>query len=270
MVLRVITVSLLLAVLCAPALAQESACPAGCTSRAFLIYDMTAERAVSVHNANQKQPIASLTKLMTAILAVEHLRFDGKYVLTEAEQKTFKVETMRADKMIEMMMIPSNNAVCRVVARLISGDEQSFAVLMNKRARELSMNDTNFANASGLPAEGQYSTLFDVLTMMRVAMSYPRIRAAMSQPSVELDGHWYKGTLKDMYDRHPQLKCGKTGYTKAAGRCLVLNYQQGGHEYIVVTLGSKNVPHSFRDAELILSQYGLYSGSVGNWGIKGL
>jgi D-alanyl-D-alanine carboxypeptidase len=269
---RVVTAAFCLVLLAAPqcALAQLTDSPEGCTCRAFIVYDLSAERTVALCNPYQKQPIASLTKLMTAVLAVEHLRFDGRYVLTPDEQKTFKVETMRADKMLELMLIPSNNAVCRIVARLVSGSEEQFAELMNRRAAELSLKDTLFANASGLPADGQHSTLFDVLALSRVALTYPRIRQAMSQPDVELGGIWYKGTLRDLYERHPALQCGKTGYTRAAGRCLVLNYAAGGHEYIVITLGSKSVAHSFRDAELILADLQLYDGQVGNWGIEGL
>lgn len=242
----------------------------GLSCQAYLVYDVGAGKPVALHNLERRQPIASLTKLMTAILAEEHLRFDGSYRLTASEQKTFGVEFMRADKMLELALIPSNNAVCKVIARLVSGSESEFARLMNARAKELGLKHTSFVNASGLPGEGQGSTLYDVALLGRYAMSFPRISAAMSQSSVELGGITYKGTLQELYARHRssatgRLLGGKTGYTKAAGRCLCLLYESSGSKYLIVTLGSSGVKASFRDVEQLLRFCGLYHGDVGSW-----
>lgn len=245
----------------APALAA----PQGLSCRSYLVYDLTAEQLVAVSNAENRQPVASLTKLMTAILCCERLRFDGRYVLTPAEQKTFGVETLRADKLLEMMLVASNNAACKVVARIAAGDENSFAALMNQRARELGLADTRFANASGLPGGEQYSSMRDVLSLLRTAMRYPPIQQAMHPGCVECGAGKYEATLEALYKRHPGLWGGKTGYTKAAGRCLALLYRSGGRDYCLVSFGSKGVKDSFRDAELILSDEGLYSGPVGEW-----
>jgi D-alanyl-D-alanine carboxypeptidase (penicillin-binding protein 5/6) len=239
--------------------------PPDLTCKAYVVYDMTADEVMAVHNAQQVQPIASLTKLMTAILVCERLRFDGRYILSPEERETFGVDTMRAEKMLEMMLVPSNNSVCKLAARIISGDETAFAREMNAKALQLGLRNTQFANASGLPREGQQSDVFDVLQLARVAMTYPRIRAAMELHKIELNGHSYDSTLKDLYERHPGLLGGKTGYTRAAGRCLVLHYVSRGREYLVVTLGSKNVKTGFRDAELVLYNHGLYDGPVGAW-----
>jgi D-alanyl-D-alanine carboxypeptidase (penicillin-binding protein 5/6) len=172
---------------------------------------------------------------------------------------------MRADKMLEMMLVPSNNAVCQLAARLVSGDETSFAREMNAKAAQLGLRNTSFTNASGLPMDGQQSDLFDVLQLTRVALTYPRIRSTVTLRKIELNGEYYDSTLAELYKRHPGLAGGKTGYTKAAGRCLALYYQCRGRDYLVVTLGSKNVKASFRDAELLLAGYGLYNGDIGAW-----
>ena len=235
------------------------------TLRSYLIYDVTGDSIAAVMNRDQRQPIASLTKLMTAILTCERLRFDGRYILSEAEAKTFGVETMRASKMLELMLVPSNNEICRVAARRVSGSEQAFTAEMNAKARQLGLSDTRFANATGLPAADQYSTMDDVLLLARVALTYPRIRQAIRLSEVELAGKRYDGTLMPLYDRHPGLLGGKTGYTRAAGRCLVLLYTARGRDYIVITFGSKDVDAGFRDAELVLSRHGLYDGEVGEW-----
>jgi D-alanyl-D-alanine carboxypeptidase len=242
----------------------------GVSCKAYMVYDLDAAAPVALYNLERQQPIASLSKLMTAILAEENLRFDGHYLLTAEEQKTFGVEYMRADKMLEMAMIPSNNAVCKLIARLVSGSEAEFARLMNSRAAALGLKDTRFVNASGLPQDGQYSTLYDVALLGRYAMSYPRTSAAMCKSHVDLNGVSYKGTLHDLYVRHNssstgRLLGGKTGYTKAAGRCLCLLYEQGGRRYLVVTLSSSGSKASFRDVEVLLSTCGIYRGAVGEW-----
>ena len=247
----------------APAAADPG--PEGLTLRSYLVYDVTAERVIAEYNPDQVQPVASLTKLMTAVLACERLRFDGRYILTAAEQETFHVETMRAQKMLEMMLVPSNNAVCRVVARIVAGSEGAFADLMTARARELGMASTRYANASGLPGGEQHSTMDDLLIITRYALTFPRIRSAIHLDHVELDGECYDGTLKQLYDRHKGLLGGKTGYTRAAGRCLVLLYTSHGRDYIVITLGSDGVNDGFRDVEKVLKYYQLYDGEVGQW-----
>jgi D-alanyl-D-alanine carboxypeptidase (penicillin-binding protein 5/6) len=239
--------------------------PAGLSLRAYIVYDVSREQVLAAHNRDAQQPVASLTKLMTAVLACEQLRFDGRYVLTEAEAETFGVETLRAEQMLELMLVPSNNSVCRVVSRIVAGSEQAFVQLMNARAQELGLNDTRFANATGLPADGQHATLDDLLLLTRTALAYPQIRRAICKEQIVVGGERYDSTLKDLYDRHRGLLGGKTGYTRAAGRCLVLLYTAAGANYIIVTLGSKNVKSGFRDAEILLSHYGLYAGEVGAW-----
>jgi len=239
--------------------------PSGLTLSAYMIYDITGESVLAVHNRDFRQPIASLTKLMTAVLACERLRFDGRYILTSTERETFGVDTMRAQKMLELALVPSNNNVCRIIARCASGSEQAFTEEMNAKAAELGLSNTHFANATGLPGGEQYSMLDDLLALARVALLYPNIRRAVHLKRVELAGKSYDGTLKALYDRHSGLLGGKTGYTRAAGRCLVLFYTARGRDYIVITLGSKDVSAGFRDVEVLLEHYGLYSGEIGEW-----
>jgi D-alanyl-D-alanine carboxypeptidase (penicillin-binding protein 5/6) len=234
--------------------------------KAYLLYDLGTRQVVALKNPEQIQPVASLTKMMTAVLACENLRFDGRYVLTPEEQKTFKTESMRADKMLELALVASNNAICKTMSRIIAGDETKFAKLMNARARDFGMNNTRYVNASGLPGDGQYSTMEDMLRLTLVALQYPLIRQTMQQRvCVDCGGHQFKPTLGDLYNRHPQLLGGKTGYTKAAGRCLILLYTCGGHDYVLITLGSSGVKASFRDAEILLKCHGLYSGAGAEW-----
>jgi len=243
----------------------SSAATTELTCKAYLLYNCDKDRIEAHYNIESTQPIASLTKLMTAILVTERLRFDGRYVLTKEERDVFKVDTMRAQKMLEMMLIASNNHVCKVASRLVSGSESAFVEEMNNKALQMGLKNTRFANSSGLPGGVQYSTLEDVLALARAAYAYPSIRQAMSSHSVELDGKRYDGTLADLYERHEGLIAGKTGYTRAAGRCLVLRYRSHGQEYFLITFGSKDSKASFRDAEILLKYHGLYNGSIGTW-----
>jgi serine-type D-Ala-D-Ala carboxypeptidase (penicillin-binding protein 5/6) len=251
-----------------PASAQAQ--DAGLTCHAYLIYDISAQRIIDAYNADSAQPIASITKLMTAIIATEKLRFDGRYVLTDKERAQLGTDTLRAQKMLELMLIPSNNTVCSIVARIVSGNETAFARLMNERAQDLGLRHTRFANPHGLPAKGQYSTPQDVLRLFLQALNHPQIVDALMLHQTQINGKAYPATLMPLYKRHPGLLTGKTGYTKASGRCLVLYYRTwrtGGiaADYIIISFGSKGVKESFRDAELLLKRYGLYAGEVAQW-----
>jgi len=100
-----------------PVYAQDTA-DSELTLRAYMIYDIDAETIVAVHNRQQQQPIASLTKLMTAVLACERLRFDGRYILSAEEREIYGVDTMRADKMLEIdplqqPRLQDHRALCR-------------------------------------------------------------------------------------------------------------------------------------------------------------
>jgi serine-type D-Ala-D-Ala carboxypeptidase (penicillin-binding protein 5/6) len=235
----------------------------GITCRSYIIYDMNVRRIVAAYEPTRRQPIASLTKLMTAIMACEQMRFDGRYTLNAAERKTFGGDSLRTSKLLELMLVPSNNAACRVVARVIGGGEAEFAKLMNQRARELGMLDTKFVNASGLPGAGQYSTALDVLRLALNALRYDPIRDSIVKHSAECGGRGYKAPPTALYDRLPGLRGGKTGYTRAAGRCLVLYYHADGQrsgDYVIVTLGSSGIKESFDDAVKVLRHHGLVSG----------
>ncbi len=249
-----------------PALSAQAASVPGLGCKSYLIYDYTGQQIVAIDNPDNRQPIASLTKLMTAILACENLRFDGRYLLNEEEKKAFKTDSLRADKILELMLVASNNLACKTVARIVAGDEASFAQMMTARARDFGMNNTRYVNASGLPGEGQYSTMEDMLRLTLNALQYPRIRQTMTtHDCVKCGGQDFQPTLGALYARHPGLIGGKTGYTKAAGRCLILLYNSNGRDYIVITFGSSGVKASFKDAETLLKYHGLYDGPVGEW-----
>jgi serine-type D-Ala-D-Ala carboxypeptidase (penicillin-binding protein 5/6) len=246
--------------------AQElDAAPPGITCKAFLVYDLEHNRVIASQNADQERQIASLTKLMTALLACERLRFDGRYQLTEAEQEAFHTDTLRTEQMLELMLVASNNRTAEVVARILGGSEAGFTKLMNQRAQELGLAHTRFANATGLPGAGQHSTAEDVLGMMLALRRHDAARLALGRHSASVGGRKYTATLGEMYQRHPGLAGGKTGYTRAAGRCLALEYECDGRAYLLITLGSAGINQSYADAELLLSYYGLYSGALHSW-----
>ncbi len=257
---------LAIVLLAAPGLAQElDEAPAGLTCRAFVLYDSATGRVIASQHADDARQIASLTKLMTALLVCERLRFDGRYQLSAAEQKAFRTDTLRAQQMLELMLVASNNRTTQVAARLISGSEAEFVKLMNQRAQELGLDRTRFANASGLPATGQASSANDVLALLLKLQQSEAANYALTRHSVDAGGLKYTSTLIEMYQCHPGLIGGKTGYTRAAGRCLALLYECDGREYALITLGSPGIAAGFRDAELLLQYYGLYDGELHQW-----
>jgi serine-type D-Ala-D-Ala carboxypeptidase (penicillin-binding protein 5/6) len=262
----VVVLSLVLLALPAPGLAQElEDAPPEVGCQAFLLYDVATGRVIASRRADDQRQIASLTKLMTALLACERLRFDGRYELSEAERKAFNTETLRAQQLLELMLVASNNRACEVVARLVAGGERDFVALMNQRAQELGLAQTRYVNPSGLPASGQASSAADVLALLLELRELPGARQALTLHSADVGGRKYTSTLLEMYQRHPGLLGGKTGYTRAAGRCLALDYDCDGREYILITLGSPGVAAGFADAERLLKYYGLYGGELHTW-----
>ncbi|MEP0815282.1 MAG: D-alanyl-D-alanine carboxypeptidase [bacterium] len=227
------------------------------TAKSFLIYHVDTGKEVASLNPEYSAPVASLTKMMTVLIADEELSYGVGYELAEDEAKIFKVEQLTLDQMVEMALVPSNNLVCKVLARLIDGSEPAFVSRMNKRAAELGMTGTRYANASGLPSKSaQYSNVRDQLILTLELLKRP-------VPAEKCRKHWiffderYDSTIFYLKEKYP-IAGVKSGWTNAAGRCLSLlvETEQFG-SFIVITMGSSSIAQGFVDAEIILSRFGL-------------
>ena len=205
-------------------------------------------------NPYEKRGIASTTKIMTSLLALEMADPNKKITVTkddvavEGTSIYLKAgDVITISDLVKGMLLESGNDAANVTARAIGGSVEDFAVLMNNRARSLGMFSTSFCNPSGLTEDGHYSTAYDMALLGSAAILNEDFRAICSLSSAKAtfseEGRTFYNHNKflDMYDGAFGIK---TGFTKASGRCLVTAAQRGGVIYVAVTL---NAPDDWRD-----------------------
>lgn len=233
-------------------------------------------------NGDERMYPASITKVMTAIVAIEELKsLDEEIMMTEdmywglaendATQAGFQPgEIVAAKHLIYGALLPSGAECCIGLANHIAGSEANFVELMNKKAAKLGMDNTHFCNTVGLHNEEHYSTAKDLAVMMRHCIRNKDFREMIESewhytgPSnVHPDGiTYYSSMFKSLPDPSVvggQILGGKTGYTDTAGLCLASYAQIDGDEYILVTGGAPGGtgnPLHVWDAQTIYNRLG--------------
>jgi D-alanyl-D-alanine carboxypeptidase (penicillin-binding protein 5/6) len=219
--------------------------------RAGLVFDVGTGEVLWSRHAERPLPMASLTKIMTALLATERglprdpvritkaaLAYEGSGVGMLPLGKRVRLETL-----LNGLMLVSGNDAAIALATHLAGSERRFVALMNRRAERWGLDCTRFASSHGLE-DGNVSCARDLAVMTRLAMMRPRIRriAARSQASFRFP---VKGGRLWLNGHNPLIRLGypgaiglKTGYTEAAGRCFVGVVRRGGRTLGVVLLGS--------------------------------
>ena len=162
--------------------------------------------------------------------------------------------------LLRALLVKSPNDVARCLARDNAGSIEAFAEVMNRRAQQLGAVHSHFVNPNGLPVPGQYSSARDLALIARAAYANPTIRSIVCLP--QLVFRYANGRTRELENTNKLLKrlpyCNgmKTGYTDAAGKCLIASGARPGRDVIVVVLGD-NSSHVWRDASALLS-WGLW------------
>ena len=221
--------------------------------RAGLVFDLASGEVLWRRRPVDMLPIASLTKIMTALLAVERTRPDEPVRITQAALDYSgsgigllpKGRRVRAETLLNGLLIVSGNDAAIALAVHISGDERGFVALMNRRARRLGLGCTHFASSHGLEP-GNRSCARDLAVLTRLAMAKPRIRRVARRRQVELRFP-IKGGKLYLTGHNPLMRLGyagaiglKTGYTDEAGRCFVGVVRRDGRRLGVVLLDSRD------------------------------
>lgn len=220
---------------------------------------------------------ASLTKIMTAVVALESLpdlqkeiiltneMFEGLYEANASMAGFQPGEKVRAIDLLYGVLLPSGAEACRALASEIAGSEQDFVSLMNQKAAELGMSNTHFTNATGLHQKSHYTTVKDIAVLLCYALQNDTFREIFTSSrhstpptNIHPDGITFYSTLFKELD-HPQVNGGeimggKTGYTDKAGLCLASLARVDGQEYILVTAGAKGdhtEQHNITDALMV-------------------
>jgi len=216
------------------------------------------------HDAERSRAIASITKLMTAIVVLEHAKLDDVVrVSPEAARIGESTVYLRAGEeltvaeLLRATLIPSANDAAEALALHVGrGSADRFVELMNAKAKQLGLTDTNFENPHGLDERGHVSSARDVTILVRYALGIPFIRDALSRSSVTLPGGRTFESTDDLLTSWAPLVAGKTGHTRDAGWSETGAAQRGGATVYGAVLGTDS--RSMRnDALRELLTYGL-------------
>jgi len=233
---------------------------------AFIVVDVGTGRVLGHRNSRAPRAVASTQKLLTALIIAESGNLWETVTIrpedtTAAPTKLYLKpgQTYSRFELLQALLVKSPNDVAGALARDNAGSLGEFATKMNQRARQMGATASRFLNPSGLPAEGQFSTARDMAIIARNAYSNPIIRRIVATPRAEF--HYADGRVRQLVNTNrilhqvPWCTGMKTGFTNAAGHCLVSSGQSNGRNIIAVVLGS-NKSHVFEDSRRLL-EWGL-------------
>jgi D-alanyl-D-alanine carboxypeptidase (penicillin-binding protein 5/6) len=217
-------------------------------------------------DSTRRLPPASLTKIMTALIALESaplqevVKIDRRALVHTSSLKFKAGEEFLLRDLLTAMLVSSANDACEAVAWHVGGNADKFVALMNERARTLGLHNTHFANACGFDAPGHYSTAADLAKLTKQALQEPVF--SMMVRTIARDIATVDGTRKVSLHStnelllNPDVNGVKTGYTSKAGRCLIASMFKDGHRLLLVGLNVKDrweqVPRLLRHGQELL------------------
>lgn len=227
-------------------------------AKSAIIYDTASGTTLYAKNENESVPMASLTKLMTALVILQNHSPDeivtipeGLPTLGASDQKIGVVagEKFKLSELMKALLIYSANDVANSLAVWDAGSTNSFADKMNAQAKTWSLTDSHFTNAHGLDETNHRSSARDLLTLSSILLHNQKFRKLVDTSNATIyneKGKPYTFTTTNKDLALPYVYGIKTGLTDTAGQCLVLLAQKGGHEIITVVLNS---PDRFQDSK---------------------
>lgn len=237
---------LILAIMVNVAVARPAKPPAAPDS--ILLSNTTANKIELARNADRIRSIASITKIMTAMIALDYDKdLSRRLPLSRRVSSHLPRQEYTREQLLEAMLVKSDNAAAETLAEDYPGGRSAFIAKMNQQAQAWHMTNTHFEDASGLGAANT-STVYDVAEMMNIAAGYWFIRDTSTKKQVALETQYRKkirtirlahtsGTILFTFDN---IVVSKTGLTSSAGWCVGLVAQQNGQQYVIVVLGSRN------------------------------
>lgn len=247
--------------LCLPASAYTLPAGTEIEAQSAILYNLETGTVVYEKEADKQMEPASTTKLMTALIAVEHItNLDLPVTAYSTVESDFAGlgasvinikpgEQISSRELLYALLIPSACDAANVLAVHVSGSTEKFVELMNEKAEALGMTGTHYSNAHGLAQEGLYTTARDLVTLGKEALKNPLIAEICSQTYHEIPAT-NMSDLRKIYTTnymmevtspyyYRRVKGLKTGYTEKAGRCLVSYAKKDETEYIGVVMGCK-------------------------------
>ena len=247
------------------------------SARAYYVIDNKTNKVLYKHRENEKMYPASTTKIVTAILTLEHSNLNDTVTanyesISEIPEGYASAnlqvgETLTVEQLLQLLLVPSCNDVANVLAYHIGGSIDSFVSMMNTKVHELGLTSTHFTNPYGRHDENHYTTAHDLAIIFQYCLKNNTFRKISSQATCSIPAtnksplRSYESTNKCIVPGNPNyykhLTCGKTGLTSEAKQCLVSSSYNNNLELISVILGSDN---RFQDTRrLYMSAYSNYS-----------
>ncbi len=224
-------------------------------SNSAIAFDTETDFVLYSKNSNEKMPIASISKIMTALVVLENSDLSDSVVIsenaynTEGRKEGLSVgEEISVENLMKIMIVGSNNVAATAFAEHISGNVDNFAILMNEKTKELGLKDTVFYNPTGLDQKNMnVSTAFDIAQLVDYSLDISLIWEYSKMQSVSVGS--LNGKLKHnikntnlLLGKMENIAGGKTGFTDQAGECLVLisNKPEENRKVITVVLGASD------------------------------
>lgn len=238
------------------------------SGQSYILIEESSGRVLLERNAHKKMPMASTTKIMTALLAIEKGNLDDIVTIDEesvgVEGSSIYLqegEKIRLKELIYGLMLRSGNDSAVAIANHISGSLEDFVADMNEKSRSIGAKNTNFMNPHGLHDDNHYSTAYDLALITRETFKnkdFAEIFSSKSYKGSREKNNYYVNKNKTLWD-YSGGDGGKTGYTMASGRCLVSSATRDNMRLIAVSL---NAPNWFNDNYRLLDygfeNYNLY------------
>ncbi|MEA2080966.1 MAG: serine hydrolase [Pseudomonadota bacterium] len=216
-----------------------------------LVVDRTGN-VVYAKQVNEPRPIASITKLMTAMVILDSsLDLQERITITKDDRDLLRLTgsrlkygaTLSREKLIRLALMASENRASNALARTYPDGKEAFVEAMNRKARALGMHDSRFADPAGLDA-GNVASARDIVKMVRAAHAYAFIREATTTRSMSVRPYKGRGELKFgntnrlLKNKAWAIQLSKTGYINEAGRCLVMQAEIADQPLVIVLLNS--------------------------------
>jgi len=248
--------------LCGGVQAEDLPARPSIKASALYLVELKSGRVLLEKDAARRLPPASLTKIMTALVALESaplqqvVKIDSRALVHPSSLKFQAGEEFLLRDLLTAMLVSSANDACEAIAWHVGGNADRFVATMNERARALGLKNTHFANACGFDAPGHYSTAADLAKLTEQALQEPvfsMMVRTIVRDIASVDGkrqmslHSTNELLLD-----PDVNGVKTGYTSNAGRCLIASMFKDGHRLLLVGL---NVMDEWEQATRLL-RYG--------------
>ena len=222
-----------------------------------MLVDLATGQILYANNEHERRAPASLTKLVTAMVALDRSTLDQQCAVWPIDLAPGTVAAMRngewlsVRQLLHMLLIPSDNAAANVLARNLAGDIHTYVGWMNDLMASWGLEDTHFANCHGLDQEGQYSSAYDMAIIARNAMAHPVIAEIVGIREAVVAKRWILST-NELLNAYQGTVGVKTGTTDEAGQCLIAVVHRRQGDVLSVVLGSQD---RYWDTRLLLDYY---------------